>query len=105
MRSGRPGTCSTTLSMASRRTMTLPPKKNVGPLLPFDPTKLPDADFVIPDEIEVKVGWRGWGVHEDLPPFGVPPKLHSLSWGHYWVPYKRAEAECSRPYPCNQPVT
>ena len=83
--------------------MPLPPKKDQGPILPFDPKKLPDQGFEAPDLVEPTAGWRAWSVSEELPAYGVPPKLYSVSWGYYWAPRKKAEAECAKPYPCSEP--
>jgi hypothetical protein len=81
----------------------LPPKKEVGPLLPFDPKKLPESDFQTPDFMEPRYGWRAWAIEAELPSFGLPPKLHSVSWGYYWAPRRKAAADCSRAYPCSEP--
>jgi hypothetical protein len=78
------------------------PKVEVGPLHPFDPRKLPDKEFVAPDVMEPTKGWRAWAIDGELPEFGLPPKLHSVSWGYYWTPRKRSQAECSRG--CDKPV-
>jgi hypothetical protein len=87
-----------------RKPIPLPPKKDVGPLLPFDPKKLPDSEFSMPDFMEPMYGWRAWAVDAELPDFGLSPKLFSVSWGYYWTPRKKCGAECARPYPCSSPV-
>ena len=83
--------------------MTQPRKIDQGDIFPFDPEKLPDPNFRVPDYFEVREGWRAWMVSGDLPRYGVPPKLHSVSWGYYWAPRRRAEAVGSKPYPCSKP--
>jgi hypothetical protein len=63
----------------------------------FDPSKLPDSDFRVPDEIGTVTGWRAWGVPAELPKFGVAPKLYSVTYGeHYWTPRKIGVAACER---------
>jgi len=84
--------------------MTQPKKIDQGDIYPyFDPKKLPAKNFRVPDYVEVREGWRAWSVAAELPRYGVPPKLYSVSWGYYWAPRRRAEAICSAAYPCSQP--
>ena len=86
-----------------RKPVPIPPKKiDQGLILPFDPQKLPDRDFVMPDFMEPRFGWRAWAVDAELPDFGLPPKLFSVSWGYYWAPKKKSAALCNRPYPCSE---
>jgi ribosomal protein L37E len=68
----------------------------------FDPTRwVPDPDFKAPDVIGTVEGWRAWGVPANLPDFGVPPKLYSVTHKvkgtpYYWTPRQKARAECRR---------
>ena len=64
--------------------------------LPIDPDKLaPDPDFKVPDLMGTVEGWRAWGVPAELPDYGVPPKLYSVSHVRYfWVPRRVSLAEC-----------
>jgi hypothetical protein len=65
--------------------------------MPVDPRKLiPDQDWKAPDVMGTVEGWRAWAVEKDLPRFEVPPKLYSIAGtaGFYWVPRKKAVAEC-----------
>jgi hypothetical protein len=65
--------------------------------LPVDPRKLiPDQDWKAPDVIGTVEGWRTWAIEKQPPKFGVPPKLYSIAGtsGYYWVPRKKAIAEC-----------
>jgi hypothetical protein len=65
--------------------------------LPFDPKKLPEKDFRVPDIMGCVSGWRAWGVAKDPPDFGTPPKLRSVTYGaYYWAPKRIAEAHCER---------
>jgi hypothetical protein len=62
---------------------------------PFDPTKTPDPEFQAPDIVGHVEGWRAWSVGTKLPPFGVPPKLYSVTHAaYYWTPRRAAQAEC-----------
>jgi hypothetical protein len=80
----------------------LPPKIDVGPILPFDPKKLPDPKFEVADIMGVEIGWRAWAIDEELPAFGVSPKLWSATQHFYWTPRKRSEAICSKPNSCSR---
>jgi hypothetical protein len=54
--------------------------------LPFDPMKMPDPDFVMPDLVDPVIGWRSWQVTAEIPHYGVPPKLYSVTHaGHRGV--------------------
>ena len=65
--------------------------------LPFDPKKLPEEGFRVPDIMGCVAGWRAWGVDKDVPDFGIAPKLRSVTFGaYYWSPRRVAEAECAR---------
>lgn len=67
--------------------------------LPLDPTKLVglrDEKFTAPDEMGCVEGWRAWRVDRELPDFGLPPKLHSVTYGYYWSPRVKARAECHK---------
>lgn len=87
-----------------RKPIPIQKKVEVPNVLPFDPKKLPEPDFVMPDFMEPQFGWRAWAVDAELPDFGLPPKLFSVSWGYYWAPKKKSAAECNRPYKCSEPV-
>ena len=65
--------------------------------LPFDPKKLPEAGFVVPDVLGCVAGWRAWGVDKDVPLYGTAPKLRSVTYAeYYWAPRRAAQAECDR---------
>jgi hypothetical protein len=49
----------------------------------------------IPDEIGYKIGWRTWKVSPDLPAYGLPPKIHSVTHPYFWAPRKAMRAECA----------
>lgn len=70
----------------------------IGPTRPFvDPAKLAglrDDSFTAPDEMGCVEGWRAWRVGRELPDFGLPPKLHSVTYDYYWTPRQKARAEC-----------
>jgi len=57
---------------------------------------LTNHDFQAPDLVGVCEGWRAWNVERELPPFGMPPKLYSATYGYFWTPRKRARAECQK---------
>lgn len=63
---------------------------------PFDPEKIPDPDFEAPDLAGTVEGWRAWQVPVKVPPFGVSPKLHSVTYGsYYWTPRQAMIADCN----------
>src|SRR5881227_1345089 len=66
--------------------------------VPFDLALVRKApDFQVPDIEGTTEGWRAWTVTRQPPPFGVDPKLQSVTYGGYtWYPQQTAEAECSR---------
>jgi hypothetical protein len=50
--------------------------------------------FEVP-EIEGTVeGWRAWVVDSKIPPYGLPPKLRSVTWNYAWYPGQISEARC-----------
>jgi hypothetical protein len=65
---------------------------------PFDPAKvagLANRTFRAPDLTQAVEGWRAWKVKPELPPFGLPPKLHSVTYSDcFWEPRKLARASC-----------
>lgn len=65
-------------------------------VVPFDLGHVRKAPgFEVPDIEGTVEGWRAWTVAKRLPPFGVAPKLHSVTHGGYtWYPQQTAEAEC-----------
>lgn len=62
----------------------------------FDPMKaIPDPDFRAPDLMSAVEGWRAWSIAEDLPRYGLAPKLISPAMSDfYWAPRKASIAEC-----------
>ena len=61
----------------------------------IDPAVLAaDRHFQAPDLVEAVEGWRTWEVDADLPPFGVAPKLRSVSWDFTWIPRQESRAVC-----------
>jgi hypothetical protein len=63
--------------------------------LPFDPRRRPDSDFKAPDLVGAVEGWRCWAVPTELPPFGVAPKVYSVTWSNfYWTPKQTSAAVC-----------
>jgi hypothetical protein len=65
----------------------------------IDPAKLAaleDASFRAPEEVGVAEGWRVWQVKIELPAFGMPPKLESVTHNYYWAPRQKARAICER---------
>jgi hypothetical protein len=63
----------------------------------FDPARLPDPNFKLPDFAPEFIGWRAWQVGATVPPFGVSPKLYSVTHcDFYWTPRRTSEAECTR---------
>ena len=64
--------------------------------LPFDPRRLPDPSFRVPDLVNAVEGWRAWGIRKDAEPYGLPPKLWSVTYGeYYWTPRRAMEAHCT----------
>jgi hypothetical protein len=58
-----------------------------------------NPDFKAPPEPTpgtMAEGWRCWKVDLELPPFGLPPKLNSVTHSFFWTPKKLARAECRR---------
>lgn len=66
--------------------------------VPFDLNLVRKAPgFEVPDIEGTVEGWRAWIVDRTLPPFGVDPKLRSVTHQDYvWYPQQTAEAVCSR---------
>jgi hypothetical protein len=63
--------------------------------LPIDPRAVvPDPGFKPVSVQDAKMGWRAWVVDRELPRYGLPPKLRSVSFGYDWRPRQKAEAEC-----------
>lgn len=66
----------------------------------LDPKKLAglaDKGFRAPDLIGTVEGWRAWGVSTELPSFGLPPKLHSVTYcDYFWTPRQVSRASCNR---------
>jgi hypothetical protein len=62
--------------------------------LPFNPRKLPEAGFQVPDVVGCVLGWRAWRVDMKVPDFETAPKMWSATFGYYWAPRRYAEAEC-----------
>jgi len=61
----------------------------------FDPKKIvADPNFKPVDPTNAKLGWRAWAVDRELPPYGNPPKLCSVTHSYFWAPKQKAEAEC-----------
>lgn len=59
----------------------------------------------VPDLMQAVEGWRAWGVPQGLPPFGLAPKLYSVTnygrgghhpegGGYAWKAREAAEATC-----------
>lgn len=54
-----------------------------------------EDEVVVPDSMQVGIGWRAWGVKPDPAPHEIPA-LYSLTHGEYFWPQRRAfEAECN----------
>lgn len=65
----------------------------------FDPSKLVglnDQEFRAPDMIGCVEGWRAWSVDIELPKYGLPPKLESVTFSYYWAPRVKARADCEK---------
>lgn len=63
----------------------------------IDPRALvPDANLKVPDLSEATEGWRAWGIPAKIPPFGIAPKLHSVTHIYFWHPRRASRAECKR---------
>jgi hypothetical protein len=67
----------------------------------FDPKKAQSRKLVVPKLKDAVEGWRAWKLETEIPPFGVPPKLYSATFGYYWAPKRAAAAECGRG--CDEP--
>lgn len=65
---------------------------------PLDPERLlADPNFRVPDLIGTVEGWRAWRVPVTLPPYGLAPKMYSVTAAqadYAWVPRKRMQADC-----------
>jgi hypothetical protein len=62
--------------------------------LPDIERRIADPNFKLPDLVGTVEGWRAWQVDEQLPRFGVAPKLKSCVWDYFWAPRKAMRAEC-----------
>ena len=71
---------------------------NLGPQAPaFDPRGVvADPKFKPVDPTHAKLGWRAWAVDRELPKYGLPPKLESVTHSYAWLPKRKSEAECAR---------
>lgn len=66
---------------------------------------LANQSFKAPDLIGTVEGWRAWGVPSKLPPFGMTPKLYSVTYTEYfWRPRQTMHAMCDaeRPGRCRK---
>jgi hypothetical protein len=72
--------------------------------LVFDPRKRADPNLTLPDLSDAVIGWRAWKCSTEVPPYGVSPKLLSVTHGnYYWTPHRAAIADCSRCTPDELP--
>jgi hypothetical protein len=79
-----------------KRKRTAASRVNVGGQpMAVDALRGPDPKFKPVSLANAKEGWRAWSVSRDMPKFGLPPKLRSVTHSAYHWPAKRkAEALC-----------
>jgi len=53
----------------------------------------PEVGFTIPDQIEVDIGWRAWGIDKDAT---TNPILKSINHPADWTPREPMQAVCSK---------
>jgi hypothetical protein len=75
-----------------------PDMPSPGLEVPFDLGLVRKAPgFEVPDIDGTVEGWRAWTVLNELPPYGLDPKMHSVTHhGYTWYPKQAAESECDR---------